>query len=389
MNRTRLRVVEEISSTHAEIQAARALVDEAIARYERMKRLSDVKAVEDNVVGESLSRLLKTKADLAVKETKLPYLLGKQSVVIDANLGYYPPGLALIVRGKSGMSAAISDEEFLRRATLDLHGRVPTVDEMKAFLKMPENDRRAKWIEQQSRMGRDSIWIDYGFPIYMSPDGKRYQALVAPHILDFHTRLSRTPDSPLTEKLRKALDAPVSLTLLMAKPPDLMKTTRDDVLGGDINIIVRIKTWKKDAVNVILPKKVPAGAMLQFLEDELDIVFVLRDYGIVVVAADEKLPPGAVRVLDFWKYGKALEPAEGLKEKTLAPKGKPVPDGVRGVIEKVDPKDARLVQISIGSDAGLVQGQHLNLFRRAAGSAMFLPEFYSPCGDVMSARSVA
>ena len=61
--------------------------------------------------------------------------------------------------------------------------------------------------------------------------------------------------------------------------------------------------------------------MLQFLEDELDVVFVLRDYGVVVVAAEEKLPPGAVRVLDFWKYGKALEPAEAPGEKTPPRRG--------------------------------------------------------------------
>ncbi len=41
-----------------------------------------------------------------------------------------------------------TDSEFLRRASLDTIGRLPTPDEARAFLAEPSADKRAKWIEQ-------------------------------------------------------------------------------------------------------------------------------------------------------------------------------------------------------------------------------------------------
>jgi multidrug resistance efflux pump len=407
LNRTRLRVTADIGGLDAELQAARFQVKAAELSFERMKRLLAMSAVSKEDYEAVVSSLEKAKADLAVKEAKLPYLLGKQS----ANIGFYEPALALIHRGKSNANAAaavdeaikkvwfqkfldsgtvVSDEEFLRRAMIDLQGRVPTPEEMKAFLKMPEKDRRAKWIEQQSKaatanvprqclwsgMGRtciqchqvtgaaftpDGLWIDMGFPLLVAPDGKRYKALVAPHVLDLNAYLSIRQDTPLTEKLRKALDASVSVTLGDVAYGDAMDHVKTKLLPG-INLVVRHKS-KKTGVAMKLPEQVAVGAVLQYLEDELDVVFVLREYGIVVVQADEKLPPGAVRVLDFWKHGKTPEPAAAPKEKTSAPKEKATADGVRGVIEMVDPKDSRLVQISVGSDAGLEKDDLLDLFR--------------------------
>jgi hypothetical protein len=72
----------------------------------------------------------------------------------------------------------------------------------------------------------------------------------------------------------------------------------------DFNLTIRAKAVSKDKVSVELKQPVPAGAALQYLEDELGVVFVVRDYGIVVVPADERLPPGAIRAVDFWKSGK-------------------------------------------------------------------------------------
>src|SRR5690348_8943106 len=40
-----------------------------------------------------------------------------------------------------------TDEEFLRRAYLDLVGRIPTVQEARAFLGMREHDKRGKLVE--------------------------------------------------------------------------------------------------------------------------------------------------------------------------------------------------------------------------------------------------
>jgi hypothetical protein len=61
---------------------------------------------------------------------------------------------------------------------------------------------------------------------------------------------------------------------------------------------------------------------LQYLEDEAGCVFVLRDYGIMVTSAAERLPPGFVRVTEFWKQRKAAEPKDKSKEKANTPSPK-------------------------------------------------------------------
>ena len=55
-------------------------------------------------------------------------------------------------------SARCSDEEFIRRATLDTIGMLPTPDEARAFLADPAPDKRQKWIEH---LLRHPAWADY------------------------------------------------------------------------------------------------------------------------------------------------------------------------------------------------------------------------------------
>ena len=156
LNRIRIRVMADLAGLDAELHAARIQVKAAEASFERFKRLLAARAVSQEEYDAQITTLEKAKADLAVKEAKLPYLLGKQSAAADPNLGYYPPALALIQRGRSAVNTAaavdeaiqklwfqrfvdsgtvVTDEEFLRRAMLDLHGRVPTQEEMKSFRK--------------------------------------------------------------------------------------------------------------------------------------------------------------------------------------------------------------------------------------------------------------
>src|SRR5262249_44962749 len=80
-----------------------------------------------------------------------------------------------------------------------------------------------------------------------------------------------------------------------------------------------------------------------------------------------RIPPGAMRVIDFWKHGKSATPPPELKDKAkpglIPPAESPPKDSSRGVIEKVDLKNPLLVQISIGSDAGIAKGQTLEVYR--------------------------
>src|SRR5262249_45888611 len=330
LNRTRMKVVSELSLLHAEIQAAQAEADEADRRYERAKTLYQKRALAVEELGAVKRTLEKVTAGLDIKRAKLPYLLGKQS-------------------GGSASSALIddlikkkfdikkieepSDEVFLRRLYLDLRGRLPTAEEMKSFLKIPAKDRREKWVDQLrkdefARIHKGPLnascikcheypWLGIG-----APDDHLHRIWV-----DKYWQLYFKPESPLTDKLRKALDVPIRADFNSMPLKDVLEYLRDKA-QGDFNFHVRAKAREEEPVSVKLKTPVPIGAVLQFLEDEHDIIFVLRDYGIVVVAADERIPPGAMRVIDFWKHGKSATPPPELKDKAkpgLIPPAEPPP----------------------------------------------------------------
>jgi hypothetical protein len=122
------------------------------------------------------------------------------------------------------------------------------------------------------------------------------------------------PGTPTTDKLRKALDAKIRVDFTKTRSSAVMDYLRDKALPG-VNLVVRGKARDDVPVTVKLEEPVPVGAVLQFLEDELNIEFVLRDYGIVVVAAGDRPPPGAVRVVEFWKHGKTAAPKAEPKDK--------------------------------------------------------------------------
>jgi multidrug resistance efflux pump len=369
LSRTRMKVVSELSLLHAEIQAAQAGVDEAKSRYERGIILHQKGAISAEDLGIVKQTLQKVTAELDIKRAKVPYLLGRQtggsatSALIDD-----------LIRMKFDVKKIEepSDEVFLRRLYLDLRGRLPTAEEMKNFLKIPKKDRREKWVDQLRRdefarihkgpvnasciRCHENPWLGIG-----APDDPNHRIWV-----DKYWQFFFKPESPTTDKLRKALDATIRVDFDNMPLKDVLEYLRDKG-QGDFNFHVRGKTRGETPVTVKLKTPVPIGAVLQFLEDEHDIIFVLRDYGIVVVAADERIPPGAMRVIDFWKHGKNATPPPELKDKAkpgLIPPGESPPkDSIRGEIEKVDPKDPLLVQISIGSDAGVAKGQTLEVYR--------------------------
>jgi hypothetical protein len=368
LNRTRMKVVSELSLIHAEIQAAQAEVDEAKHRYDRAIILHQRGALANEELGGAKLTLQKVTAELDIKRAKLPYLLGKQT-------GGSAPSALIdeLIKRKFDVRKieAPSDEEFLRRLYLDLLGRLPTAEEMKGFLKMPEKDRREKLVNQ--------LWKDELTRVHKGPQnagcarchGNPWPATGAPFDphhdfwVEKYWQLALKAESPMTEKLRKALNSPVSFSPGRITAKESLEVVHGKMFPG-INLHIRAKSLKKE-IDIKLTEQVPVGAVLQYLEDELDIVFVLRDYGIVVVGAEERLPPGAVRVIDFWKHGKTAEPRPDTKEKAKpSPDVKPVlppKESSRGLIEKVDPKDPSLVQTSIGSDAGVAKGQTLEVFR--------------------------
>jgi hypothetical protein len=86
-----------------------------------------------------------------------------------------------------------TDAEFLRRITLDLTGKIPTVDQARAFLADPDPAKREKLIDR----------------LLASPDyARRLEQAVSVMFLERHSG-GKIPDAQWSEYLRKAFETNV------------------------------------------------------------------------------------------------------------------------------------------------------------------------------------
>ncbi len=108
-------------------------------------------------------------------------------------------------------------------------------------------------------------------------------------------RAADLPRGSLPDKVRKALDAPVSITAENQPLDDLLKFIEDQAgvpIFGNLPPDLRAKKVTARIGNV------PLGAVFQLLGDLTGAQFAVRDYGIL---ASDKLPLGVMPLHDFWK----------------------------------------------------------------------------------------
>jgi hypothetical protein len=164
------------------------------------------------------------------------------------------------------------------------------------FLTGKHTEKTAKWLAIQPD-GRE-LWSSSshgssGIQVY-SLKVVRADAVAAP-----------TPIAgPLTEKLRQALDQPFTVgpkekMLATSELPALLRKYTKGV-----NILKEVKDGDVPA-NLPFHEPIPLGALYQWIEDEFNWRFIIRDYGIVGVDRNT-VPPGAVLLLDFWHKDKAM-----------------------------------------------------------------------------------
>jgi hypothetical protein len=293
LNRTRLQVTQTVMTLYHEVEANRAQVRSAEADLRRLNELGARGAAPQANLALAESRLLKAKADLAKAEAQLPYLLGKPPLKAD--------------RTRKEAAAALQRLLYLSELTA----------------------AQRAWSEKTLEI-----------------DPNRRQWLIA-------SRPRRLLGA--TEKLRKALDTPVSLDFSTKVPlRDVLNHLEDKVSGisfrvysgGDRSSLI------DTPVELRLKQRVPLGAALQAIGDGIpQLRFAVRDYGILVTWND-LLPPDALLVHDFWKSSAGADTG----------KKNPPSKNVRGKITLVSP-DWDLVKIDLGSDDGLRKGQTLEVVR--------------------------
>jgi hypothetical protein len=163
----------------------------------------------------------------------------------------------------------------------------------------------------------------------------------------------RPVQGPIADRLRRALDAPVSLRVTEGGVGDVLRLLREKEPALNIKFVPSPVAPQKLTFEL---KDLPLGAALEYLEDSLpNYAIVVREYGLLLTPAD-RVPPGAVSLHDFWKRGRG--------QTTTGVKNPPAKD-VEGVVKRVD-ANSGLVTISGGSDAGLVKGNTMEVFRLAS-----------------------
>jgi BMFP domain-containing protein YqiC len=279
LNRVRLRVMQKVVTLYHTIEMARADVATAERALARMKQLSNNKVVSREEVDAAEAALAAAKAKLAAVEAEVPYVIGKQPQMADAE--------AATLRGLM----------FLRAM-------------------------------QAAGAGTEGHIV---FPPEKAGTG------AAP----------RPVQGPVADRLRQALDQPVSLRVTEGGVADVLDLLRKKEPGLNVKFVPGPGAPQKLTFEL---KDLPLGAALEYLEDSLPHHgIVVREYGLLLTPTD-RVPPGAVSLHDFWKHGRG----------EAAAKSPPAKD-VEGVIKQVN--TTGLLTISVGSDAGLVKGNTLEVFR--------------------------
>jgi hypothetical protein len=114
------------------------------------------------------------------------------------------------------------------------------------------------------------------------------------------------PAGGIAEKIRKALDTPVTVDFKDRPVFDVLRELHEKAPG-----ITFQSVYPRDVSVTLHLEQVPLGAVLQALEDTLvgpnpSIGFAVREYG-VLAAQQGDLPKGAVMVRDFWKPHSAAD----------------------------------------------------------------------------------
>lgn len=164
------------------------------------------------------------------------------------------------------------------------------------------------------------------------------------HLSDLVTEQAK---GPAADRIRKALGKKGRFIIKDLTAREVLKSIQTEAERSGIHVQANTKGDAWDQKVTATFDDVPLSTVLQLLEDTLENHHVvIRDYGLLVVPRD-KLPHGAVTMAAF------------LQSKPADPSAKNE-DPIEG---KVTRADGDLVTLSIGSDAGLVKGRELSVFR--------------------------
>src|SRR5579872_7094060 len=215
LNRVRLRVMQKVVTLYHTIEMARADVQTAERALARMKKLSNNKVVSHEEVDAAEAALAAAKAKLAAVEAEVPYVIGKQPHMADAD--------AVRLRGLRYLAA-------------------------------------------------------------MQAAGAWEAATVERGLAGLAGAAPRPVQGPIADRLRKALDAPVTLHVTDTPADEVLKLLQKH--EPSLHFKLGRAPGAPPKVSLEL-KDMSLGAALECLEDSLpNYRVVVREYGLLVAPQD-------------------------------------------------------------------------------------------------------
>jgi hypothetical protein len=307
--RARLQVTQKVVTAYQTVELTRATSDVAQAQLTRLRQLKAkmASAVSQDDVTRAETELTAARAKLATAEADLDYLLGRSAA-----------------RTAAALNAAFG---------LGGGSLVPNPNALGLY---------ERGLGGYSSSGPATANYFYGAPW-----------------AGLSTAQSGT--IPATDKLRAILDRRITVKFSDVPASDVLKWLTREAQGLHLQANLKDEGWKEKITASLTD--VPFGAALQLLEDTLpDHRIVVRSYGMLIAKKDQ-VPAGGVLLDDFRLSGGVREAApNSLLRKAIdgteanPPKGK-----VEGLVTRVG--EGGLVTVSVGSDAGVVKGHTLEVFR--------------------------
>jgi hypothetical protein len=319
LDRVRLQVMQKVISLRSSLDTQKAVLKEAEAAYENVSKLVGNKQMSQVELRQSAANFALEKGKVAALDAEIQSLAGRVSH------GFTQGGK---IEGKESVVFPLSASSF----RTNIAGMALSPD--------------GKTVSAQGADGTVRVWD--------ATTGRLMTAFAR------QLELASTAKGPMAERIRQALDKPITLKVQNGTLGETLGIIRQQAPTIPLHSVMG-----EDAMSQKLSLQfdsIPLGALLQAAEDSFPgLQFYVRDYGILVTTSDA--PADAVNVHNFWKgstdgSGK-LYPGWGGKGGTAG--GRQLPPEVDGIVKEVDPNGR--ARITLGSDAGLSAGQALEIYR--------------------------
>jgi hypothetical protein len=281
LNNVQQQVLGKIMETEADLKLARAIHATTEKRFETVKRLLNSSppknGVSDLDLDEAAVAVTKYKGDVARYEAKLNVLMGKLPLANKpANSSREPPAVLKTYLYTGGNPADMA------KVLTDLYKESPAIRvtamgkaQIVVYAPAAVQDDIAKLIETRNR-NQDLVQNPLVAPLLQGKKANLFRTMDLPIKVDFGAWQVKDTVEVLSEQIKDKSNG-INLFLAPGKNNDQEKMPA-----------------------ITLPEPITLAATLQLIEDMSNIRFIVRDYGIVGVAANE-IPPGAVLLSEVLK----------------------------------------------------------------------------------------